>query len=166
MKSGIVLARRESPRTQRSFVSTRSACHPISVSARRIVQCSKGFGALRKVSARLPQLRHTRGSARPVISHKEEERKRHFQAGAEARRPPDRTQTFFPYARNRSALHPLSEKYRAPCTGRGLFAEIPRDVQPSRPPLAVAAQQSLRQSCPRVPPARSPTASRIRCDTI
>src|SRR5438876_4199902 len=88
MKSGIVLARQESPRTQQSFVSTRSACHPISVSARRIVQCSKGFRVLRKASARLPQLRHTRGSARPAKSHKEEERKQHFQADAEARRAP------------------------------------------------------------------------------
>src|SRR5207245_8489468 len=76
MKSGIVLARPESPRTQQSFVSTRSTCYPISVSARRIVQCSKGFRVLRKASARLPQLRHTRDSARPAKSHKEEERDR------------------------------------------------------------------------------------------
>src|SRR5438034_2347070 len=90
MKSGIVLARRETPRTQQSFVSNRSACHPISVSARRIIQCSKGFRVLRKASARLPQLRHTRGSARQAKSHKEEERKQHFQAGAEARRAPEK----------------------------------------------------------------------------
>src|SRR6266566_3889263 len=91
MKSGIVLARRESPRTQQSFVSTHSACHPISVSARRTVQCSKGFRVLRKASARLPQLRHTLGSARPAKSHKEEERKQHFQAGAEARHDPEKS---------------------------------------------------------------------------
>src|SRR5437762_11686727 len=90
MKSGIVLARRESPRTQRSVVSTRSACHPISVSARRIVQSSKGFRVFRRASARLPQLRHTRGSARPAKSYKEEERKQHFQADAEARRAPEK----------------------------------------------------------------------------
>src|SRR5947209_4160081 len=43
MKSGIGLARQESPRTRQSLVSTHSACHPISVSARRTVQCSKDF---------------------------------------------------------------------------------------------------------------------------